>query len=238
MPTEDYHAQSVIADLQAKLRALQADYASIQAALSHESPPLVATDKDAEIAKLKTQLGDVERSTAVSEANLTRLHAREVEKLKQDIVDARSAVTDARREFAQVEAALRQEIAKLSSGMHEHERIATKLDRITFASEQECQRLQSEMNTLIARTEKERSKSSKLHHAKSMLETEIEQAQVEKADTIKARDASRRALTEQRTENDSLRKQLDESKQIYAPAACRLSALSSSKKHSSQPQSA
>jgi hypothetical protein len=35
MPTEDSHAQSVIADLQAKLRASQADYASLQAALSH-----------------------------------------------------------------------------------------------------------------------------------------------------------------------------------------------------------
>jgi hypothetical protein len=50
MPTEDCHAQSVIADLQAKLRASQADYASLQAAISHESPPLATTDKDAEIA--------------------------------------------------------------------------------------------------------------------------------------------------------------------------------------------
>ncbi len=117
MPTEDYHAQSVIADLQAKLRASQAGYASHQAALSHESTPLAATDKDAEISKLKTKLEDLERSAAVSEANLTKLHAREVEKLKQDIADAQSAATDARCEFAHVEAALRQEITKLSPGM-------------------------------------------------------------------------------------------------------------------------
>ncbi len=49
MATEDSHAQSVIADLQGKLRASQADYASLQAAISHESTPLAATDKDAEI---------------------------------------------------------------------------------------------------------------------------------------------------------------------------------------------
>ncbi len=127
MPTEDSHAQSVIADLHAKLRASQADYASLQAALSHESPPLAATDKDTEIAKLKTKLEDLERSAAVSEANLTKLHAREVEKLKQDIVDAQSAATNARHEFAQLEAALRHEITKLSSGMQEHERIAAKI---------------------------------------------------------------------------------------------------------------
>ncbi len=151
MPTEDSHAQFVIADLQAKLRASQADYASLQAALSHESPPWVATDKDAEIAKLKTKLEDLERSSAVLEANLNRIHAREVEKLKQDIADAQSAATDARHEFAQVEAALRQEITKLSSGMQEHERIAAKLDRITLANKQERQRLQSEISTLIAR---------------------------------------------------------------------------------------
>ncbi len=58
MPTEDSHAQSVIADLQAKLRASQADYASLQATFSHESPPLAATDKDTEIVKLKTKLED------------------------------------------------------------------------------------------------------------------------------------------------------------------------------------
>ncbi len=64
-----------------------------------------------------------------------------MEKLERDIVDAQSAVTDARREFAQVDAALRQEITKLSSGMQEHKRIAAKLDRITLANEQERQRL-------------------------------------------------------------------------------------------------
>ncbi len=112
MPTEDSHAQSVIADLQAKLRASQADYASLQAALSPESPPLATTDTDAEIAKLKTKLEDLERSAAVSEANLNRLHAQEMEKLKQDIVDTQSTATDARREFAHVEAVLRQEITK------------------------------------------------------------------------------------------------------------------------------
>ncbi len=129
---------------------------------------------DAEIAKLKTQLGDLERCAAISEANLKRLYAREVEKLKQDIVDAQSAVTGARHEFSQVEAVLRQEINKLSSGMQEHERIAAKLDRITLANEHERQRLQSEISTLIARAEEERFESSKLRQAKSMLETEIE----------------------------------------------------------------
>jgi chromosome segregation ATPase len=216
MPTEDSHAQSVIADLLAKLRASQADYASLQAAFSHESPPLAATDKDAEIAKLKTKLEDLERSTAVSEANHKRLHAHEVEKLKQDVVDAQSAATDAMHEFAQLEAALRQEITKLSSGMQEHERIAAKLDRITLTNEQERQRLQSEISTLIARAEDERSEASKLCQAKSTLETELEQVQVEKAEAIKARDASRRELTEQRPENNSLRKQLEDSKQSRA----------------------
>jgi hypothetical protein len=71
----------------------------------------------------------MERSAAVSEANLKILHGREVEKLKQGNVDAQSAATDARREFSHVEAALRQEITKLSSGMQEHERIASELDR-------------------------------------------------------------------------------------------------------------
>ncbi len=75
MPTEDSHAQFVIADLQAKLRASQPDYASLQAAFSQESPPLATIDKDAEIAKLKSQLVDLERSAAVSEANLIVLHA-------------------------------------------------------------------------------------------------------------------------------------------------------------------
>jgi uncharacterized protein (DUF3084 family) len=46
-----------------------------------------------------------------------------------------------------------------------------------------------------------------------MLETDIEQAQVEKAEAITARDTLRRELTEQRTENNSLRKQLENSKQ-------------------------
>jgi hypothetical protein len=182
MPTEDSHAQSVIADRQAKLRASHADYASLQAAFSHESTPLATTDKDTESTKLKTKLDDLERCAAVSEANLQRLHAYEVEKLKQDIVDARSAATDARYEFAQVKPTLRLEITKPSSGMQEHERIAAKLDRITLANEQERQRLQSDMSTLIARAEEERSKSSKLRQAKSMLETEIEQAQIEKAE--------------------------------------------------------
>ncbi len=86
MPTEDSHAQSVIVDLQAKLRSSQADYASLQAALSHIPTPLAATDKDAEIAKLKTKLEDLERSAALLAANLTRLHAREVEKLKRNVV--------------------------------------------------------------------------------------------------------------------------------------------------------
>ncbi len=153
MPTEDSHAQFVIADLQAKLRASQADYASLQAAFSHESTLFTTTDQDTEIANLKTKLGNLERSAAVSEANLNRLHDREVEKLKQDIVDAQSAVTGAMHEFAQVEAALRQEITNLSSGMQEHERIAAKLDRITLANEQERQRLPSEISTLIARVE-------------------------------------------------------------------------------------
>jgi hypothetical protein len=97
-----------------------------------------------------TQLGDLERSAAESEANIERLSAHKVEKLKQDIVDAQSAVTGARHEFAQVEAILRQEIAKLSSGMQEHERIAAKLDRITLAKEQERQRLQNEISTVFA----------------------------------------------------------------------------------------
>jgi hypothetical protein len=141
---------SVIADLQAKLRASQADYASLQAVLSNESTPLTTTDKDADISKLKTQLGDLERSAAVSEANLNRLHAQEVEKLKQDIVDAQSVATGANHEFSQAEAALRQEI---TSDMQEHERIAAKLDRITLANEQERQRLQSEISTMIARAE-------------------------------------------------------------------------------------
>jgi hypothetical protein len=44
MPTEDSHAQSVIADLQATLRASQADYASLQAAISHESTLFTTTD--------------------------------------------------------------------------------------------------------------------------------------------------------------------------------------------------
>ncbi len=90
MPTEDSHAQPVIADLQAKLRSLQADYASLHAALSHESTPWEATNKDAEIAKLKTQLENLERSTAISDSILKRLYAREAEKLKQDIVDSQS----------------------------------------------------------------------------------------------------------------------------------------------------
>jgi predicted nucleic acid-binding Zn-ribbon protein len=150
MPTEDSHAQSVIADLQAKLRALQADYASLQAAFSNGLTPLAATDKDTEIAKLKTKLEDLERSAAVSDANLKRLHGQEVDKLKQDIADAQSAATDTRREFAQVEAALRQEITKLSSGMQEHECIAAKLDRSTVANAQERERLQCEISTLIA----------------------------------------------------------------------------------------
>ncbi len=144
---------------------------------------MATTDKDAEIAKLKTHLGDLERSAAVSEANLNRLHAHEVDKLK-DIVVAQSAVTGARHEFSQVEATLRQEIPKLSFDMQEHERIAAKLDRITLANDQERQRLQSDINTLIARAEEERSTSSKLRQAKSMLETEIEQAQIEKAEAI------------------------------------------------------
>jgi chromosome segregation ATPase len=88
-----------------------------------------------------------------------------------------------------------------------------KFDRITLANEQERQHLQSEISTLIARAEEERSKSSKLRQAKSTLETELEQTRIEKAEAIKARDASRRELTEQRTENDSLRKQLEDSKQ-------------------------
>ncbi len=174
---------------------------------------MATTDKDAEIVKLKTKLEVLERKAAASEANLTRLHAQELEKLKQDIVDAQSAATGARHEFSQVEAALRQEIIKLSPGMQEHERIAAKLDRRILANEQERQHLQSEISTLIARAEDERSKSSKLRQAKSMLKTEIEQAQVEIAEAIKARDASRRELTEQRAENDSLRKQLEDSKQ-------------------------
>jgi hypothetical protein len=58
---------------------------------------LATTYKDAEISKLKTQLGDLERRAVVSEANLARLHAREVEKLKQDIVDAQSAAIDAKQ---------------------------------------------------------------------------------------------------------------------------------------------
>jgi hypothetical protein len=157
MPTEDSHAQSVIADLQAKLRASQADFASLQGAVSHELAPLAATDKDAEIVKLKTKLEDLKRSTAVSEVYLNRPHAREVEKLKQDIADAQSAVTGARHEFAQVETTLRQEITKLPSGMQEHERTAAKLDRITLANEQERQCLQREISTLIARAEDERS---------------------------------------------------------------------------------
>jgi hypothetical protein len=66
MPNEDSHAQSVIADLQAKLRASQADYVSLQAAFSHESTPSTTTDKNAEIANLKTQLKDFERSAAAS----------------------------------------------------------------------------------------------------------------------------------------------------------------------------
>ncbi len=66
-----------------------------------------------------------------------------VEKLKQDIIDAQSAVTGARHEFSQVEAALRQEITKLSSGMQEHERIAAKLDHITLANAQERESLQA-----------------------------------------------------------------------------------------------
>jgi hypothetical protein len=131
MPTEDSHTQAVIADLQAKLRASQVDYISLQAALSHESPLLAATDKDAEIARLKTKLEDLERNAAVSGANLRRLHAHEVEKLEQDIVDAQSAVSGARHEFAQVEAILRQKITRLSSRMQGHERIAAKLERIT-----------------------------------------------------------------------------------------------------------
>ncbi len=116
-----------------------------------------------------------------------------MEKLRQDIVDAQSAATDARREFAQGEAVLRQEITKLSSGMQEHERIAAKLDRISLAKEEARQRLENEISTLIARSEEERSKSSKLHQAKSMLETELEQTQVEKAEAIKAGDVSRRS---------------------------------------------
>jgi chromosome segregation ATPase len=216
MPNEDFHDQSVIADLQAKLIASQADYASLQAAFSHESTPLATTNKDAEIAKLKTKLGDLEGNAAESDANLKRLHGQEVEKFKQDIADAQSAATDARHEFAQAEAALRQEITKLSSGIQEHERIAAKLDRITLANEQERQRLQSEISTLIARAEDERSDTSKLRQAKSMLETEIEQAQIEKAEAYEARDASRRELTEQRAENDILRKQLEDSKQSRA----------------------
>jgi hypothetical protein len=36
-----------------------------------------------------------------------------------------------------------------------------------------------------------------------MLESELEQAQIEKAEAIESRDASRRELTEQRAENDS-----------------------------------
>ena len=157
MPTEDSHAQSVIADLQAKLRASQADYASLQAASPHESPSLAATDKNAEIAKLKTKLGDLERSAAVSEANLKRLHAREVEKLKQDLVDAQSAAAGARHEFAQVEAALRQEITKMSSGKQELERISQTSKSVSVS--------QSEISTLIAQAEEARSKSSKLRQA-------------------------------------------------------------------------
>jgi chromosome segregation ATPase len=49
-----------------------------------------------------------------------------------------------------------------------------------------------------------------------MLGTELEQVQIEKAEAINARDASRRELTEQRAENDSLRKQLEGSKQSRA----------------------
>jgi hypothetical protein len=97
MPNEDSHAQSVIADLRAKLRASQAIYASLQAALSHESRPLATTDKDAEIAKLKTKLEDLERSAAVSDANLRRLHAREVVNLKQNVTDAQSSAIDAKQ---------------------------------------------------------------------------------------------------------------------------------------------
>ncbi len=95
MPDEDPHTQSVVDDLQAKLRASQADYASLQAAFSHESTFLAATDKDAEIVKLKTKHEDMERSAAVSEANLNRLHGQEVEKLKQDMIDAQSVAIDA-----------------------------------------------------------------------------------------------------------------------------------------------
>ncbi len=139
-----------------------------------------------------------------------------MKKLKRDIVDAQSAATDARHEFSQVEAALRRQITKLPSGKQKHERIAAKLDRITLANEQERQCLQSEICTLIARVDDERSKSSNLCQAKSMLETEIEQVKVAKADAIKARDASRRELTEQRAENDRLRRQLEDSKQSRA----------------------
>jgi hypothetical protein len=88
MPTEDSHAHSVIADLQAKLRASQADYASLQAALSHESTPLTMTDKDADNLEQKMQHGDLDRSAAVSDANLEKRYSHELVKLKQDIVDA------------------------------------------------------------------------------------------------------------------------------------------------------
>ncbi len=71
MPTEDSHTQSLVADLQTKLRASQVDYTSLQAAFWHESTPLATTDKDAENAKLKTKLEDLERSAAESEAYLT-----------------------------------------------------------------------------------------------------------------------------------------------------------------------
>jgi hypothetical protein len=88
MPNEDSHAQSVIVELQAKLRASQAIYASLQAALSHESPPLAATDKDADNLEQKMQHGDLDRIAAVSDANLEKRYAHELVKLKQNVIDA------------------------------------------------------------------------------------------------------------------------------------------------------
>ncbi len=46
------------------------------------------TDKDADNLEQKMQHGDLDRSAAVSDANLEKRYSHELVKLKQDIVDA------------------------------------------------------------------------------------------------------------------------------------------------------